>query len=272
MVDQYKLVLDEVAFVSDINPMDLPPGPLEGLNFGIQGQTGTTAVVKALTGLKTVSLFRVFLNGLKTEISGNDLLAYNALVLGNIPKTYDSGSSSANPWALTGLIVPLGIASGLKAQIQLVWITQTNATVGKVAIFAKVAANPGAGMYGLQRRPITPTTTGSYGNKTSLSMKGAKLLGIIIYSTTVPTTTAVLVSAHKIRLSGANIPDQEVNWFTLPCSGQVVTGNTDIDAVLTNYRYWAFDESLDATDITADIYADDTNAVVLIPIYQFATP
>jgi hypothetical protein len=269
MPSESQLILDEVAFMSDVNPMDLPSGPLESLLIGMNGQTSTTASVKAVTGMASISLLRIFLNGLKTEISGLDLVAYNLLAQSNVPLTVNSGTSANNPWSIMGLCLPLNIPSNVKAQIQVVYVAQTNNQLGKICIFGTKRANLPGPFVGLQRKPITPTVTASYGNRLNISMAGAKITGLLLWSTTIPTTTAVTTSLHKLRLIVKGAILNEYNWFCMGPNQNAQPGDSDLNGLIDNYRFIPFAEPIDASDVIADIYADDTNACVVIPVYQF---
>jgi len=270
MVKSCQLVLDEVAFTADINPTDLPTGPLVNLLVGMTGATTAAAAITGVTLLKTISLLRIFSDGLKTELSGSELLALNTLYLGIVPKKTNSGAVATNPACMEGLDLPLNLPSGKKAQIQVVYVAQTNVGSGVIAVHAtRLDRLPGP-FTGVQRRPITPTVTGAFGNKMSLSMAGANIKALLIFSTTIPTTTAKLVSCHKIRLIVGGAFHSEYNWRNMGPNKEMVTGDTDIDGEIAKYRILTFEEPIPAADVIADIYADDTQPVVLIPIYEFA--
>jgi len=270
MVKSAQLVLDEVAFTADVNPTDLPTGPIADLLIGMTGATTAAAAITGVTLLKTISLLRIFSDGLKTELSGSELLALNALYLGVIPKKTNSGAVATNPACMEGLNLPLNLPSGKKAQIQVVYVAQTNVGSGVIAVHAtKLGTLPGP-FTGVQRRPITPTVTGAFGNKMSLSMAGAKLKALLVFSTTTPTTTAKLVSAHRIRLIVDGAFHSEYNWRNMGPQKEMVTGDTDIDAEIAKFRLLTFEEPIPAGDVVADVFADDTQPVVLIPVYEFA--
>jgi len=264
-----ELILDEAAFTADINPTDLPAGPIDSLMIGILGQTTAAASITGVTLLKTISLLRIFSDGLKTELSGADLLALNCLYLGNIPNKVNSGAVATNPAVMEGLILPLNLPAAKKGQIQVVYVAQTNVGSGKLAIFASHLERLAGPLIGIQRKPMTPTVTAAYGNKLDLSMEGAKLLALLIYSTTIPITTSVNTSAHKIRIKAKGVAQLEFNWHSLGPQSEMKTGDSDIDGEIDNYRLIKFDEPLPADDVKADVFADDTNLVVLIPVYQF---
>jgi len=270
LVKSAQLVLDEVAFTADINPTDLPTGPIADLLIGMRAATTAAAAITGVTVLYTISALRIFSDGLKTEISGRELLALNCLFLAEVPKKTNSGAAATNPACMEGLKLPLNLPGGKRAQIQVVYVAQTNVGSGVIAVHAtKLDRLPGP-FTGVQRRPITPTVTGAFGNKMSLSMAGAKLKGLLVFSTTIPTTTAVTTSAHRIRLIVDGAFHSEYNWRNIPDQKEMVTGDTDIDTALANYRLILFEEPIPAGDLIADIFADDTNPVVLIAIYEFS--
>jgi hypothetical protein len=270
MVKGSSLVLDEALFVADINPTSIGSGPLSNLQIGIRATANTAAVLRACTALAAINLLRIYQSGLKTEMSGQDLLAYNVLALNCVPLDTDSGSAQYNPTEIGGLTLPLNLPSGKTALIQFVYASQATVASPYLAVYAETLQTLSSSLIGILRRPITPTTTGSYGNKTSLSMDNAKLKGLLIYSTTIPTTTAQLFSCHKIRISGKGLAMLEFNIFNLGERGALRSGSAYIDAIVDHYRYIEFEEPLDANDLIADIYADDTNVVTLLPVYIFA--
>lgn len=270
MVKTAQLVLDEVAFTADINPTDLPSGPLADLLVGIRGQTTAAASITGTTLLATISLLRIFSDGLKVELTGPELLAFNVLALNNIPRKVNSGATATNPAVLQGLRLPVNLPGGKKAQIQVVYVAQTNVGSGVLAVHAASLERLPGPFQGLQRRPLTPTVTAAYGNKMDLSMGGAKIAGILCYSTTIPITTAVTTSLHRLRLLVGGKVHSEYNWMSMGAGKLLTGGDSDIDGVIDNYRWIEFEEPIPADDVKADVYADDTNACVLIPLYQFS--
>jgi len=269
MVKSCQLVLDEVAFIADINPTDLPSGPIADLLIGMRAATTAAASITGTTVLRTISALRIFSDGLKTELSGRELLALNCLYLGKLPKKTNSGAAATNPACMEGLTLPLNLPSGKKAQIQVVYVAQTNVGSGVIAVHAtKLDRLPGP-LTGVQRRPITPTVTGAFGNKMDLSMAGAKMVALLVFSTTIPITTAILTSAHRVRLIVKGDFHSEYNWRNMGPNSELVTGDTDIDTEIANFRLIPLEEPIDASDVKADVFADDTGLVVLIPIYQF---
>jgi len=270
LVKSAQLVLDEVAFTADINPTDLPAGPIADLLLGIRGQTTAAASITGTTLLQTISLLRVFSDGLKNEISGAELLAFNVLALGNVPRKVNSGAVATNPAVLEALKLPINLPAGKKAQLQVVYVTQTNVGSGVICVYATSLDKLPGPLQGLQRKPITPTVTGAYGNKLDLSMAGAKIAGILCYSTTIPITTSVVTSLHRLRLLVGGKVHSEYNWRSMGVGQELTTGDTDIDGIIDNYRWLPFEEPIPADDVKADVYADDTNPCVLIPLYQFS--
>jgi len=261
--------LDEVAFTADINPTDLPAGPLSDLLVGIRAQTTAAASITGTTVLATISLLRLFSDGLKTEISGSELLAFNVHKLSTIPRKVNSGAVATNPAVLQGLRLPFNLPSGKKAQIQVVYVAQTNVGSGVLAVHAESLGTLPGPMLGLQRKPFTPTVTGAFAAAMDISMAGAKIAGILCYSTTIPTTTAVTTSLHKLRLKVGGKIHSEYNWMSMGAGNLLTGGDSDIDGVIDNYRWIEMKEPIDASDVKVDIFADDTNPIVLIPLYQF---
>jgi len=270
LVKTSQLVLDEVAFTADINPTDLPTGPLSELAVGIRAATTAAASITGTIVLRTISLFRLFSDGLKTEISGRELLALNCLLLSNVPKKVNSGATATNPAVLQGLKLPFNLPSGKKGQVQVVYVAQTNVGSGVIAVYAeKLGTLPGP-LTGVQRKPVTPSVTGAYGNRVDLSMANAKIKAILCFSTTIPTTTAVTTSCHKVRLIVDGSIHSEYSWMNMGPNKELTTGDTDIDGEIANFRLITLEEPIPAGDVKADIWADDTNPVVLIPVYEFA--
>jgi hypothetical protein len=269
MVKKCLFELDEVAFIADINPTDLPT-PVQDLLVGIRAQTTAAASIAGTTVLNTISLLRVFVGGnLLQEITGEEILAYNVLALNNIPRKINSGAVATNPAVLQGLKLPLQIPAGKKAQIQVVYASQTNVGSGVLAVHIQQLDKLGGPMQGMLRKPITPTQTGAFARAIDISVAGAKIAGLLCYSTTIPVTTAITTSLHKLRLIVAGALHSEYSWMNMGAGNLLTGGDADIDGAIDNYRWLPFEEPLPADDVKVDIYADDTNSVRIIPLYQY---
>jgi hypothetical protein len=270
MVKSAGFELDEVAFTADINPTDLPT-PVQDLLVGIRGQTTAAASITGTTLLNTISLLRVFVGGtLQTEISGEELLAYNVLALNNIPRKVNSGASATNPAILQGLKLPVQIPAAKKAQIQVVYAAQTNVGSGVIAVHLQKLEKLLGPLQGLLRKPFTPTLTAAFARAMDISLPGAKIAGLLLFSTTIPVSTAVTTSLHRLRLIVAGNVHSEYSWMNMGAGNLLTGGDSDIDGAIDNYRWIPMDEPIPADDVKVDIYADDTNPVRIIPLYQYA--
>lgn len=269
MVSQIQTILDDVAQAADINPFDIGSGPLQELLFGLKWTTNTTTAIAIAAGLGQWTNIRVFSNGLKTEIPAKDLLAYNILALANVPLNLDAAATSNYVGRVDGLRLPLNLPASVKAQLQMTYTAAATSASNSVNVSAKYKDTLPTGLQGIRKIPIVPTVTAAFGNRATLSYAGAKISGMLLFSTTVPATTADTTSLRKLRLLTGNKVQQEIQWHNLPAIDQAQTGVAAIDAILKTYRWVNFDEPIDATDLIADVYADDTNAVAIEPVYIY---
>jgi hypothetical protein len=269
MVTTSQLILDEVAFVADINPTDIQDGNLSELNIGLKWANSDATAVTIAGGLAQLSLFRVYNNGLKTEIRGAEIFALNCLKMGNIPWALTDGAVAHNRGYIAGLVLPVNKSQGSKAQIQAVFAANAHNELSTLAVHAKYKDHLETPLLGYQRKPLTTAVLAAFGNRISLALQGAKITGLLLWSTTVPVVGATTTTLHKIRLLNSKGVLTEYNWADLAPAGNNITGNASFDAILANYRYVKLDEPIPADDIIADIYADDANPIVVIPEYQF---
>jgi hypothetical protein len=269
MVSSNQLVLDDVAFVADINPMDIPQGAIDKLSLGLKWATNTTTAMTAAEGLAQLAALRIFQNGLKTEINGKELLALNALKLNISPWSLDASNTAHYRGYIGGLSLPCNIPSDKKAQLQAVFTANAVNELSTICVHASYKDKLDGPMKGYQRKPLTPTTTGAFGNRVSLAIQGAKVGGFLLFSTTIPALTATTTSLHKLRLQSEKGIISEWNWNDIGPSGTVQIGVATLDAVLKLFRWIELDEPIPADNLIADVYADDTNATVIIPEYIF---
>jgi hypothetical protein len=269
MPSNSQLILDEAAFVADINPVDIPDGNLEKLSIGLKWATNTTTAISVTEGLTQLTLLRLYNNGLKTEISGLELFALNCLKLGRVPFTLAASNTAHYRGFVSGLELPVNKPTGSKSQVGAAFTANAVNELSTIAVHGTYRDRLLSGLIGYQRKPITPATTAAFGNRVSLALSGAKLAGLLLMSTTVPVVTATTTSLHRLRLLNKSGVLTEWNWNNISDSDHLQTGIAGLDTILDNYRYIEIDEPINAEDLTADIYADDTGACVVIPEYIF---
>ena len=266
-----RLFYDKVTFAADTDDITIiQPRYIHEVNLAIDVTSGTSAAASFDEILGVLSKAQVKLTGrIVTELSGQDLLAYTCLVEQKSPK-YLVPSAASELGKLEGLIIPLHLAAGEHVlSVRYFYAAQTNVATAKLSFSTLEADEPiEAAHVELPSFSYTPPSTGAY-NVALDATFGGNVIGFLIYSTTIPTTSADTCTVKKFRIKVAGDIVFEDIWETLSAQTPYPEDST-LRSILDNYVYVDLSKQpIPAGQRTEiEIYSDDTNAAKIIPIIR----
>lgn len=300
------------------NTFDLPVGPLSfivlTLRFLNNGANTLPTLFNLLAQLTNVSI--LFRGQAIVSMNGRDLFAYNLLFAKFHPPVHNRINTDNGAISIT-MLVPFSrrqydvnecfprVARG-ELQMQLQWAADANNIDTKLEQVETVELPDATPSSYVKATTLThtPAATGQSDLQVPI---GTTVLGFLIFSTTVPTTTAYTTSANQVRILANNRETQYAltNWDSLrglngrqgipPCgwashihmenTGGAYTQNADTVgaetavAELDNHALLCLDPTGDGTfaidtrdlaDLKIRFDAGDTNAIRVIPVEMIA--
>jgi len=274
MVVKRRLLRDEVSFTADTDDiLIVNPRYIDSINIGLDLlQNGATSPTLA-TMLDTLDTIQVKLGGrIITELTGEELFALNNLWLGksiiSVVPTADNESGS-----IQGLSIPLWLSPTEESlAIRFAYGTVATTDNEQLTFSVREADEPIKPAHvEIKRFEFTPPSTGAYNTALETTFTG-DLIGLMIYSTTIPTTTNDNASAAKVRILVDGDLAWEGNWLEMKADAKrgAYDGDSTNRAILDNYVWLDFeDQPIKAgARIEIQIYSDDTNTVTLHPVIQ----
>jgi len=285
------------AVVANVTPaadgsytVDLPVKPLSHLIITLKtvaDTTGWTPAV-ALAALENIEVLRH--GSAIVSISAADLYALNCVMFENEPWDENWAATSGYMHHVT-LIVPFGrelfnpaecLPETIRGELTFRY-TVDIADTGYTSVIMQVEAvelldaNP-ADYLKYVTATMTPTATGN--NDVELPI-GNEFVGILLWGTTVPATTAWTTTIERITLLVDNIETyyRDTYWTTL--HGDLIrklasaSAYTTSNSAIVNYSYMDFDprgdgsyllESRGLSDLALRVYAGDTNPLRVISL------
>ena len=266
-----RLFYDKVTFTADTDDITIiQPRYIHDLHIAFNClQNGGTSPTLAtmLTALENV---QVKLTGkIVTEMSGTDILAYNTLVENRSIK-YIVPTADNEVGLIEGLSLPLRLAAG-EHVLSVRFLYNSVATIDTEQLtFATLESDEA-----IEDRHVeipnfsfTPPSTAAYNTALDSSFTG-DVEGFLVYSTTIPTTSATTTSAAKIRLKAGGDIVYEGTWSDIAAQSHYPEEST-LRGVTDNYVFMDFRKSPipAGTRIEVEVYSDDTNAVRILPIIR----
>jgi len=267
------LLQDSGAFSADTADLSIyRPAYLHNILIAMRGQTTAAASVTWPTLMAALSKFTTKLNGVPlADISLVDLFALSHHMLGLRPIGISSGTTATNPCWILGVVLPVGLPGGPEILTwKAAYTAQTNlgtVTLTALAEYADVPIYPSP--YRITSYAYTPPSTGALNRALSMTTKGP-LEGILIYATTIPTSTASTKTVDKIEVRVGGLVQISTNWEALigAKEGGAITEGTVTETVVDNYAYLDLrgDPIPAGADVDVYINSGDTNAVRIITV------
>jgi len=264
-----RLFYDKVSFTADTDDITIiQPRYIHEIHVSLQClQNGATSPTLEQI-LSMISKAQVKLTGkIVTELSGRDILAYNCLVQNRSIK-YILPTADNEYGYVEGLAIPLHLAPGEHVlSVRFLYASHATRDTEKLSFSTLEADVP------IERAHVeipsfsfTPPSTGAYNTALDVSF-GGNVVGFLIYSTTIPTTTATTTTVAKLRIKAGGDIIYEDNWAGLAAQTFYPEEST-LRSVLDNYVYLDFSKQPipAGTRVELEIYSDDTNTVKILPI------
>ena len=266
-----RLFYDKVSFTADTDDITIiQPRYIHDVHISIQClQNGATAPSLADI-LSILDKVQVKLTGkIVTELSGQDILAYNCLV-NNRSIKYLVPSADNEVGLVEGLALPLRLAPG-EHVLSLRFLHNSVSTIDTEQLSFSTLESDDV----LEDRHIempsfsfTPPSTNAYNTALDSSFTG-DVEGFLLYSTTIPTTSSDTATVRKLRIKAGGDIVYEDNFNNLSAQTYYPEEST-LRSILDNYLYLDFSKNPIAagTRIEVEVYSDDTNTVKIIPIVR----
>jgi len=251
---------------------------IDKLIIGFQGDMTAAASVSVESMLGLLSEIEVRRYGsVVVSLSAKDLLALNCLWLGKSPLTIVATAATDDKTVINGLELPLyqppspyGAITYRFIRTAVSGVDTEKLTVAE--IYSEKTYRP-TYVHAVKLEGTTAAVTG-YGNKLYPTVLG-DLIGVLIFSTTIPTNVSNTVTCEKIKIFVDGVPQVERNWRELQGDAKrgmqaAVFASPGNRTIHDNYAYLDLqDDPIPAgTRIEIDIYAGVANeAFHLIPVY-----
>lgn len=267
-----RLFRDEVAFTADTDDiLILAPRYISGISIALDYlQDGVTAPTLA-TALTQIALVQVKLGGrVITEMTGTEILALNSLINGREIK-YVVPAGDNQQGTIEGLFLPLYLkptpeSLAIRFNFSDLATTDTQQLTFAICESDKILADK---RWEIPRFSFTPPSIGAFNEALDTTFAG-DLVGLVVYSTTIPTTVDDKATVAKIRIIVEGETIYEGNWLELSCEVEAgaYAGDATLKTILAKYALIDFraDPIPKGKRVEVQIYSDDTNIVRLHPI------
>lgn len=211
------IVSDETLTASQVVTKDLPINPVSHLNLTLKGLnvTDETTLAEVLARLSKITISR--LGEAQLDINGADLFALNCVMFGNVPILTNRVAADNSTRAIT-MLLPFGrrlydpkeCYPGTRRgefKIQITISATETAIDGLILQLEAVELLGATPTRFLKVRTLsdTPGATGEFDLDLPI---GNQIAGLLLFSTTVPATTAWTATIEKIKLLKNNTENQ----------------------------------------------------------------
>ena len=271
MVVYKRLIRNRVAFTEDTDDiLVVQPRYIHAIDLGLEmNQTGTVA--PSLSDMLSVlNKVQVKLSGrIVTEISGQDLLAYNVLVDGREP-LYNVPAADTELGYVSGLRIPMSLPTGEHVlAIRFLHGTVATVTSEKLTMATlEYAEALETTHYEIPTFSFTPPSTGAFNTAVDTTYAGT-VHGFLIYSPTIPTSTADTATVREVRLYVDGEMVFEGTIHDLRADARFPADST-LRSITDNYLFLDFSKApIEAgRRVELQIKSDDTNEIRILPIIK----
>ena len=266
-----RLIRNRVSFTTDTDDiLIVQPRYIHSFDIGLEMlQNGATA--PSLSDMLSVlNKVQVKLTGRTvTEMSGQDILAYNVLVDGREP-LYLVPANDNELGVISGLRIPVTLPTGV-GTLSVRFLHTSVSTIDTEKLTLATLESEEVleeGHYEVPTFDFTPPSTGAFNTALDSSF-GGRVIGFLIYSTTIPTQTSDVATVREVRILLGGEIAFEGNIQDLRADARYPADAT-LRSITDNYIFLDFRKSPIPPDtrIELQIKSDDTNAVRILPIIK----
>jgi hypothetical protein len=268
-------LLDESSFTASSDDVIVSrPGTLDEMIISMKAEPTSATDITTAALLPLVQPFELKRNGVAfISIRGDDLYALNNYLLGLRPVAFASGATTDYNSRVMGLRIPVYLTRGDDTlTYKITRVAVSNADTETISLMARfLEAAPAQGWLEYTTYSYTPSASGSSLRAMDVKSTG-DLIGLLIYGTTIPLTSADTTTVDKLQLRLDGEITHEATWQTLraPTESGSVADATVPEGILDNYVFWDFRKEPIPAGKRIEVYvnAGDTNAVRMIPIFR----
>jgi hypothetical protein len=275
-LQQSRLIYNEEGFTSSKDLENLTAGRyVDRLTISLKGEMTAGSAVTPATMSNLLNPLEVRLLGSPViYLRGSDIWALNVLVLKKNPLTIVAGNATDNRTRIMGLEVPIQQpargAGELTIKANRVAVSGVDTeTITIAEITSDTALAPE--YYHLVEIPVTTASSTGWGNFIDLPQPG-RLMGILLYSTTIPTTTSDTATISEVMVVVNGSRAYHRRWLEIKADAATHdTLASPADAsFIDNYAY--IDFSKDPIPADAEVRLDinagvASEAIRVIPVY-----
>lgn len=279
MVTRRFLLRNRVGFTTSIEeqPLAVAAGTyIDYFSIAIVGQLATGTTVPTALFLDLINPFQYKVNGIPwISLTGRDIFALDVYLLRHVPQVIEGAAGQQDK--VQGLRVPLWHKVAPAEAIS--WLTTRQAVTnvsGEIISIGYETREKGVTDARYDIRVVTGTSPATTGVATAVPdlPRMGNLIGILLFSGTVPTATAETTTLQEVRLFRNDVQELTAEWNELKSSQpNSVDGTLTIPAraVIENYNF--IDLSDDPWDLSKDrarvdiLFGVANSPYKVIPIY-----
>jgi len=267
-----KLLKNYATYTASTESIKVVAQNIKCIRIGFVGLENTTTANTLANTIAHSSAVKLTVGGeIETLIRHDDLFALNfaldMLKLGMSDPSWLLGTGTDNTYTWLKTILPVFLTTDKDVYINLDYTGVTNVDGTTLTLCVEYGDRPYPSKP-LALRYVSVNTATSF-TEADISVAGKKLVGLLIYSTTIPATTAYDTSAGEIKLLVKREEKAHYHWFDLD-NVEADVEDTVVWAILDNYRFIDFsDDPIPADDLKVAIKSlvSATDAVRLIGVY-----
>jgi hypothetical protein len=280
MVVRKFLLRNRVGFTASIEeqPLAVAAGTyIDHIQIGLKGDLAPAQTVAIEDFMGLINPFQYKVNGIPwISLAGRDIAALDVFLLGHSPQVIEGAAGEDDK--VFGLRIPLWHKVAAAEAIS--WLVTRSAVAnvsGEIISISYVTKEKGVSDVHYDIRAITGTSPATTGVATAVPdlPRMGNLIGILLFSDTVPTATADTVTLQEIRLYRNDVQELTTVWDEVQGdTANVVDGHLTQPLRDTIAKYAYIDLSADPWDLGKDRARVDVNFGVanstykIIPIYQ----
>lgn len=261
------------AFTASTDDIKLPwKGYLKEMELSIFSETSAAANFALATALAILDAFELKAGGTPIiRISGPDLYALDHLFLGHHVFGIESGAGADQDTTVMGLRVPINLRrADVELTYRALFATQTNIQNPNLSVTSKWArADLTPKHLEYLTYNYTPAATGNYLDAVDMSLAG-DLVGMLCFSTTIPTNTATTTSLDRLKLLVNGTEEIEDSWINMKADSKLLYEAFGQNTILDNYTFLDLSDSPipGPSSVKVQVNAGDTNAIRFVPIVE----